>query len=126
MAHPITYFPPVSPFAAGLKGKCPRCGQGALFKGYLALLRSCPNCALDYSKADSGDGPAVFVIFIVGFAAVAVAFVAKFVFFAPIGVAFLIAGGFAASLIAALLRPFKATLIALQYRNRAEEGRIEE
>ena len=123
---PIAYYPPVSPYAAGLGGKCPRCGQGALFKGYLRLLPNCPACGLDYSKADSGDGPAVFVIFIVGFLAVAVAFVAKFAFFAPIGVAFLIAGGFAILLIAALLRPFKAILIALQYRNRAEEGRIEE
>lgn len=122
----MTCHPPVSPYTAGLAGKCPRCGQGALFRSFLALQPRCPVCGLDYSKADSGDGPAVFVMFIVGFVAVAVAFIARFVFFAPTLVAFAIAGGLAILLSLALLRPFKATLIALQYRHKAEEGRLEE
>lgn len=122
----MTFHPPVSPYAAGLAGKCPRCGQGALFRSFLALQPRCPVCGLDYSKADSGDGPAVFVMFIVGFVAVAVAFIARFVFFAPTLVAFAIAGSLAILLSLALLRPFKATLIALQYRHKAEEGRLEE
>ncbi len=122
----MAYFPPVSPYAAGLGGKCPRCGQGALFDGYLKIREQCPNCGLDYSKADAGDGPAVFVIFIVGFAAVALAFVARFVFFAPIAVAFLISGCFAVLVILLLLRPMKATLVALQYRHKAEEGRLQD
>ncbi|MEQ1931313.1 MAG: DUF983 domain-containing protein [Parvularculaceae bacterium] len=121
----MAYFPPVSPYAAGLSGKCPRCGQGALFEGYLKIKDRCAACGLDFSKADAGDGPAVFVIFIVGFAAVALAFVARFVFFAPIAVAFLIAGGFAVLVILGLLRPMKATLVALQFRHKAEEGRLE-
>lgn len=121
----MAYFPPVSPYAAGLGGKCPRCGQGALFEGYLKIRAQCPSCSLDYSKADAGDGPAVFVIFVVGFAAVALAFVARFVFFAPIAVAFLISGVFAIAVILALLRPMKATLIALQFRHKAEEGRLQ-
>ena len=121
----MAYYPPVSPYAAGLGGKCPRCGQGALFEGYLKIRAACPSCGLDYSKADAGDGPAVFVIFIVGFAAVALAFVARFVFFAPIAVAFLISGAFAVAVILAMLRPMKATLVALQYRHKAEEGRLQ-
>lgn len=121
----MAYYPPVSPYAAGLGGKCPRCGQGALFEGYLKIRAVCPTCGLDYSKADAGDGPAVFVIFIVGFAAVALAFVARFVFFAPIAVAFLISGAFAVVVILAMLRPMKATLVALQYRHKAEEGRLQ-
>lgn len=119
-------YPPVSPFAAGLGGKCPRCGQGALFKSFLGLKDRCAVCNLDYSKADAGDGPAVFIMFIVGFVAVAVAFIARFVWFAPIVTSFLISGGVAIALSLALLRPFKATLVALQYRHKAEEGRIEE
>lgn len=122
----MPYFPPVSPYAAGFAGKCPRCGEGELFDGLLKLKARCPSCGLDYSKADAGDGPAVFVIFIVGFLAVAVAFIARFVFFAPIGLAFLLSAAFAALVILALLRPMKATLIALQYRHKAEEGRLEE
>lgn len=117
---------PVSPFAAGLSGKCPRCGEGALFKGYLGLQEKCAICGLNYARADTGDGPAVFVIFIAGFFAVALAFVARFVWLAPIWAAFLIAGAGSLALIGALLRPFKATLVALQYRHKAQEGRLEE
>lgn len=76
--------------------------------------------------ADAGDGPAVFIIFIVGFVAVVVAFVARFVWYAPIAAAFGISAGVAIALSLALLRPFKATLVALQYRHKAEEGRLEE
>lgn len=122
----MTYFPPVSPYAAGLGGKCPRCGQGPLFAGFLKLRGACDVCALDYAKADSGDGPAVFVIFIVGFIAVALAFVARFVWFAPMGVALALSCGFAIASILALLRPLKATMIALQYANKAAEGRPNE
>ncbi|MFQ5561947.1 MAG: DUF983 domain-containing protein [Parvularculaceae bacterium] len=117
---------PVSPYLAGLQCRCPRCGKGVLFGGYLALRRECNVCGLNYAKADSGDGPAVFVIFIVGFIAVAIAFVARFAWYAPIWLAFLISGGAAIALILLLLRPFKATLIALQYAHKAEEGRFRE
>jgi uncharacterized protein (DUF983 family) len=120
----VTYFPPVSPYAAGLSAKCPRCGEGQLFAGYLALRPNCSVCGLDYGKADSGDGPAVFVIFVVGFLAVAAAFIARFVFFASIFVAFIASATFAIALILFLLRPMKATLIALQFKHKAEEGRL--
>lgn len=122
----MTYYPPVSPYAAGFGAKCPRCGQGKLFDGFLKLGGRCDICGLDYAKADSGDGPAVFVIFIVGFVAVALAFVARFGWGAPIGVALGLSAVFAIGLILALLRPLKATLIALQYANKAEEGRLDE
>lgn len=119
----MSYYPPVSPLAAGIGGKCPRCGRGALFKTFLGLNDRCASCDLDFAMADSGDGPAVFVMFIVGPIAVAVAFIARFVWFASIPVAFAIAGGLSAALTLALLRPFKATLVALQYKHKAEEGR---
>jgi uncharacterized protein (DUF983 family) len=122
----MTYTPPISPYAAGLASKCPRCGQGALFDGFLSLRTSCERCGLEYAEADAGDGPAVFVIFIVGFLAIAVAFVARFAWYAPLWAAFLISAGFAIVLILALLRPLKATLIALQYANKAAQGRLEE
>lgn len=122
----MTYYPPVSPFAAGLAGKCPRCGQGPLFRTFLGLNDRCAMCGLDLLKADSGDGPAVFVMFLVGPIVVAIAFMARFVWFASIPVAFGIAGAVAVALTLLLLRPFKATLIALQYKHKAEEGRIGE
>jgi uncharacterized protein (DUF983 family) len=122
----MAHYPPISPYAAGFGGKCPRCGQGPLFEGFLKLRGSCEACGLDYAKADSGDGPAVFVIFIVGFLAVALAFIVRFVWYAPMGVALLVSVGFAVVSILLLLRPLKATMIALQYAHKAAEGRLEE
>ena len=58
--------PAASVLAAGLKARCPRCGQGALFTRGLALRETCERCGLSYAFADSGDGPAVFAIFILG------------------------------------------------------------
>ncbi len=122
----MTYYPPVSPYAAGFGGKCPRCGQGALFKGFLALRERCAVCELDYAKADSGDGPAFFVMSLVSFFAVALAFVARFVWDAPMGVALFASIGFTVVSTLLLLRPIKATLIALQYANNAAEGRLQD
>ena len=67
------YYAPVSPFAAGIKGRCPRCGEGKLFAGYLTPARKCNRCDLDFAFADAGDGPAVFIILIVGFIVVGLA-----------------------------------------------------
>jgi len=116
----------VSPFVAGLGGKCPRCGEGALFETFLGLRPSCGVCGLDYSAADAGDGPAVFVIFFVGFVAVAAAFTLRFSWLAPLWLTLLVSVGLTIGLTLLLLRPFKATLIALQYRHKAAEGRLKE
>src|SRR2546428_13928794 len=55
------------PVTRGLAGRCPRCGKGKLFDGFLALAPSCEVCGLDYSFVDSADGPAFFVMFFAGF-----------------------------------------------------------
>ncbi len=122
----MTYYPPVSPYRVGLAGKCPRCGQGELFGTFLGLTDRCAVCELDYAKADAGDGPAVFVMFIVGFIAVAAVFILRFMLFAPVWLALGASSALAVFLTLALLRPFKATLIALQFRNKAAEGRLNE
>lgn len=119
------YYPPVPPMTAGLGGKCPRCGRGALFDGFLKLKDHCPSCGFDYSQADSGDGPAVFVMFITGFVGVVLAFILRFGFGAPPWAVLLVAFAVTIGLTLGLLRPMKATLVALQYRNKAAEGRIE-
>ncbi len=123
MAH---RYPPVSPYAAGLSGKCPRCGRGALFQSFLTLKANCEACGLDYAKADAGDGPAVFVIFIVGFLSVLLALFARFSFGLPTGAAYGIAAVFAVAATLFSLRPLKATLIALQFRHKAAESRGED
>ncbi|MEE9328607.1 MAG: DUF983 domain-containing protein [Parvularculaceae bacterium] len=120
------YMPPISPYKAGFACKCPRCGQGKLFSSYLGLAEKCEACQFDYTNADTGDGPAVFVIFIVGFLAVAVLAFLQFVVEAPawvsLGVSMLLAIG----LTLGLLRPLKATMVALQYAHKAAEGRIDD
>jgi len=114
----------VSPFYAGLRSRCPRCGRGPLFAGYLKLRERCEACGLDFSFANSGDGPAVFIVLIAGFIVTGGALLVEVFHQPPLWVhaALWLPLGLALPLL--LLRPFKATLLALQYRFQAEEGRL--
>ena len=121
-------FPPhghVSPLSAGLAGRCPRCGKGPLFKGFLDLAPSCSRCGLDYGFADAGDGPAVFVILIAGCIVVGLALWVEVTYEPPMWVH--IALWFPLILICTLglLRPLKGLLVALQFRNKAAEGTLD-
>lgn len=111
---------------AGLLGRCPRCGQGKLFKGFLQVDDRCPACNLDFSKVDTGDGPAVFIILIAGFLIVGFALFVEVSYQPPYWVHAAIFLPLAVILPVGLLWPFKATLIALQFHNRAREGRLED
>jgi len=115
----VADHPPVSALGAGLALRCPRCGQGRLFKSYLKVADACAVCGLDLSAEDSGDGPAVFVIFVVGFIAALLVVVMEFVIRAPMLVSILAVCAVVVVGTMALLPPFKAVLIALQYRHRA-------
>ena len=106
-----------SPFRAGLACRCPRCGRGPLFTGYIKLRPACPDCGLDYGPADSGDGPAVFVILFLGLIVVGLAAIVEIKFAPPLWLHMvlwtpLILGG-----AILMLRPLKAGLIALQYKH---------
>ena len=114
----------VSPFVAGLRGRCPACGQGKLFRGFLALRPNCEHCGLDYAFADSGDGPAVFVILIGGFIVVGAALVAEIIYQPPLWLHALLWGPLILVVTLAPLRLLKGLLIALQYHHKAEEGRF--
>ena len=115
-----------NPAAAGLLGRCPRCGRGRLFSGFLAVGESCENCGLDYAFADAGDGPAVFVILIVGFIVVGLALWLEVTASPPLWLHFLLWIPLTLVLSLAALRVAKGLLIVLQYRNKAAEGRLEE
>lgn len=116
---------PQNPVAAGFAGKCPRCGEGNLFAGYLRVAPRCETCGLDYSFADSADGPAVFLMFIVGFLVVGGALFVEFAYEPPLWLHALLWPLLAAILCLALLRPLKGVMIAQQYARRAEEGRLQ-
>jgi uncharacterized protein (DUF983 family) len=110
--------------AAGLKGRCPRCGKGALFHKGLVLREKCESCGLSYAFADSGDGPAVFAIFILGFLVLGGALLLEFKVGPPVW-AHVVLWGIVTPLLAfLLLRVLKAMLIAIQYKHKAEEGRF--
>ncbi len=115
----------VSPWVAGARSRCPRCGEGHLFSGFLTLGRSCESCGLDYDFADSGDGPAVFIIFVAGTVVVLLWAIVDALFHPPVVVHLMLWIPVTIVLCLALLRPFKATMIALQYANQAREGRSE-
>jgi uncharacterized protein (DUF983 family) len=119
------HYPPVDPVSVGLRGRCPRCGQGAMFDGLLAVKDHCASCKLDYSFADAGDGPAVFVIMIVGFIVVGFAMWLEINYSPPVWLQALIWLPVATVLCLMGLRMLKGLLIALQYRNKAAEGRID-
>jgi uncharacterized protein (DUF983 family) len=116
--------PTTSALAAGLKGRCPRCGQGPLFRRGLALRDKCEGCNLSYAFADSGDGPAVFAIFILGFLILGGALLVEFKLNSPVWVHVLLWGILTPLLAFLLLRVLKATLIALQFKHKAEQGRF--
>jgi len=116
--------PSVSPIFATLLARCPRCGKGRLFKNVLELRDRCERCGLDYRFIDTGDGPAVFGIFILGFLICGLALYVEFTY-EPAAWVHVLLWGIGTPLIAlGLLRFLKALLITLQYRNKAEEGRI--
>jgi uncharacterized protein (DUF983 family) len=118
-------YPPLPPSRTGMRGRCPRCGEGRLFDGFLGLKQRCEACGLDYSFADSGDGPAVFIIMIVGFIVVGLALFFEFTFEPPFWLHMLLWVPLVIVLSLGLLRPLKGLMVAQQYKHKAEEGRID-
>lgn len=115
---------PLPPAVTGLRGVCPRCGEGRLFKGFLGLQPGCDRCGLDYSFIDAGDGPAVFVIFIVATVVVCLAIAVEFTLAPPLWVHVLIWWPTIVLMCLGLLRPIKGLMVAMQYALKAAEGRV--
>jgi uncharacterized protein (DUF983 family) len=113
------------PIARGLRGRCPRCGKGKLFQGFLTLRPSCEQCGLDFSFADAGDGPAVFVILLGGAIVVFAALITEVVYQPPYWVHAVLWLPLILLVTLVPLRPIKGLLIALQYHHKAEEGRLD-
>jgi uncharacterized protein (DUF983 family) len=112
-----------APFVAGALARCPNCSVGPLFSGFLKVAPRCSNCGFDLAKADTGDGPAVFVIFIAGFIAAFGLLFTEIVYRPPLWLEGVIWLPVAAALCAGLLRPLKGLMIAAQFANKASEAR---
>ncbi|WP_018700423.1 DUF983 domain-containing protein [Amorphus coralli] len=119
-------YPPLPAASTGPAGRCPRCGEGRLFDGFLQTADSCKVCGLDFKFIDSGDGPAVFVILIVGFLVVGLALLMEVLWQPPLWLQMLILGPLTIGLSLGMIRPLKGWLIARQYEMKAAEGRVEE
>lgn len=115
------YHPNVSPLSAGVRCACPRCGRGKLYRGYLTVAERCDACGLDLAKHDSGDGPAVFLIFILGFVVVPVALWVSMTVEWPLWLHAIVWSVVVLGMTLGMLRPAKAYVIALQYRYRRSE-----
>jgi uncharacterized protein (DUF983 family) len=112
------------PWQLGLAGRCPRCGEGHLFAGYLTLAPKCDVCGLDYSFADPADGPAFFAICLWAVPITAFALWFQFAHEPAVWVQVLVTGSLLIGGCLALLRPLKGWLVCSQYIYKAEEGRL--
>ena len=116
---------PPSPYVAGLTGRCPACGKGRMFEKFLSVRPRCETCGLDFSFADAGDGPAIFIILFAGFVVVGAALVVEVLYRPPYWVHAALWGPLILLVTLAPLRSMKGLLIALQFHHKAAEGRHE-
>jgi uncharacterized protein (DUF983 family) len=108
----------------GLACKCPRCGKGKLYTGFLTLRPNCEVCGLDYAFIDAGDGPAIFIIMIAGAIVVGCALIVEIKYQPPYWLHAVL--WLPLILVTTLLplRAMKSLLIALQFHHKAAEGRL--
>ena len=95
-----------------------------MFQGFLKVRPKCEVCGLDLAFADSGDGPAFFVMSIVGIVVVGLALWVEFAYSPPIWLHLVMWSALSIVMSLALMRPLKGVLVALQYHHKAEEGRF--
>ncbi len=117
------YFADLSPVSTGLAARCPRCGRGRLFDGYLSVAKSCASCGLSYEYADGGDGAAWFVMLFVSVVGVGSILGVEVAWSPSYWVHALIAIPVLVILPLLLLRPVKGVLLNQQWKTDAREGR---
>jgi uncharacterized protein (DUF983 family) len=101
--------------ARGVRGRCPNCGEGRLFRGYLTPVASCPVCGEDLSHQRSDDFAPYLTMVAVGHVVVPALLAAMLATtFAPSAI-LAVALPATALLALALLRPIKGGIIGLQW-----------
>ena len=111
----------VSALVQSMGCKCPRCGEGKLYHAglfNLTLRDSCEHCGLNLQKNDSADGPAVFLIFVLGALLVPAALITDAAFEPPLWVTAVLWGSVALGITIGSLKPLKSVVIGIQYRHR--------
>jgi uncharacterized protein (DUF983 family) len=123
----MTDYPPTTVLQSAMRGlacKCPRCGQGKMYAGFLTLAPACDHCGLDYAFIDTGDGPAIFIIMLAGAVVVAAALIVEIKYQPPY---WLHAALWLPLILATTLLPLRAMkslLIALQFHHKAAPGQL--
>jgi uncharacterized protein (DUF983 family) len=110
--------------AAGLRGLCPRCGAKSLFAGTIKFASRCRACGLDFDRFNVGDGPAAFLTLIIGTLVCVAAIAFELAASPPWWLHVVIWVPVTIGLVVGSLRVAKGMLMASEYRNRAEEGRL--
>jgi uncharacterized protein (DUF983 family) len=116
-----TEKPAMPVLLAGMFCRCPRCGRGALFDGYLKVAPACTVCGLSFAGHDTGDGPAFFIILPLSIVTCVSALLVEVKFEPPMWVHMTVWPAFIALVVGGLLRPIKSIMVALQYRYRDVE-----
>ncbi|WP_427454722.1 DUF983 domain-containing protein [Litorimonas sp. WD9-15] len=114
------------PVQTGLSGRCPECGEGRLFKALLSFQDSCAACSADFRDEDAGDGPAIFVIFIVGIFIVPMALAFHMLLDPPMVVTMLLWGTIIILASLWLLRLMRGVMFNIAWQRKAREVRLED
>ena len=110
----------VNAIRAGLLCRCPNCGRGRLFSGFLKVVNRCSACGFDFGRLNTGDGAAVFIMQIAGAPVVFTALFLEITYHLPIWLHLAIWPLLVVVLALGLMRPGKGLMVALQMRNRTE------
>ncbi|MFM8941022.1 MAG: DUF983 domain-containing protein [Phenylobacterium sp.] len=98
-------------FSRGLRGRCPHCGEGRLFRSYLKVQSDCPGCGVDLTRYPADDGPAYFTILLVGHLVIVPILFIPYVWQGPLAVTIPLSLGFLASVTLGFLPLVKGAFI---------------
>jgi uncharacterized protein (DUF983 family) len=99
----------------GAKLKCPACGVGALYRRFLKVSDTCPNCGEELHHHRADDAPPYFTVVIVGHIVVGLVLFVEMTYRPPLWVHAALWGPLTIILALALLPPIKGALIGLQW-----------
>lgn len=112
----------VNPYLAGATGRCPNCGEGGLFEGFLKIAPTCDACGFELGRHETGDGASTFIILIAGGLCAFGALFSMFAWNWPVWLLLLVWLPATLALCLGLMRPAKGLMVAAQVANKASEA----
>jgi len=99
----------------GFRGRCPRCGEGKLFRAFLKVDHACSVCGQDFTAHRADDLPAYLVIIIVGHIVVPLALMIETEYSPPVALQLAIYVPLTLIISLMLLQPVKGAVVGLQW-----------